>query len=99
MEYRSWFLCFRIRVHEIAGLILIRPDYDFMGCVLEVVQRIADEMLELSEEHPRLGPFAVFAESDVADHSLDGVGTQPGCDLGLIGALRAFNGLCKRLAG
>src|SRR3984957_8453172 len=99
MEYRSWFLCFRVRVNEVAGLMLVWPDDNFMGGIPEIVECVADEMLELGEEHPQFGPFAVFAESDIANDGLDGVTAQPGCNRGLVGGLRAFHRLRQSLAG
>ena len=98
MEYRSWFLCFRVGVNEVAGLILVWPDDNLMGGIPEIVECVADEMLELGEEHPRFSPFAVFAEFDVADHSREAVAVHIGGELDLIEGFGAFDRLRHDLA-
>src|SRR5665213_641011 len=64
----SRLLRFGVGIDHVASLVLLRPDDDLMVGVLELIDRIAGDMLELGEENARLRPFAVLAERDVADH-------------------------------
>ena len=51
-----------VRVDQFARFIFVRPHHDFMARIFEVVQRMADDVLELREHDARFGPFAVRAE-------------------------------------
>ena len=56
------------------------------------------DVLELGEENPRLRPFAVLAEFDVADHGRETVAVHIGGERYLIEAFGAFDRLGKHLA-
>src|SRR5580700_7652056 len=92
-------LGFRVGIDHIAGFIFVWPYNNFMGRVLELIDRIAGDVLELGEKHTGLRPFAVLAERDVTDHGMEGVAMHISRERGLVGAFCAFHRLLQRLPG
>src|SRR5262245_64873026 len=55
-----------VGIDDVAGLVLGRPQDHLVGSIAELREIVAGHTLELGEELPRLGPFAVLAEGDLA---------------------------------
>jgi hypothetical protein len=81
---QSGFLRGAVRIDHFAGLVLIGPHDDFMCGVLELIHRIAGDVLELGKDNTRFGPLTVFAERDVANNGMEGVIVHVGGELHLI---------------
>ena len=71
---------------------MIRPEHDLSLAVAEVVYAGAGDTLKLNGQDAGLRPFALFAEGDVADDCLEGVGADVIGVLVLVEALGPLNG-------
>jgi len=54
-----------IRIDDFAGLVFRGPQDHLAGCIAELRQVVAGDVLELGDELARLFPFAVLAEREL----------------------------------
>src|SRR4029077_10920226 len=74
-ERLPWSRLLRVGVvlDHLAGGILACPHDDLVAGVLELIHIVAADMLELGEDYPRLRPFPILAEGNLADDGTEGV--------------------------
>src|SRR6185369_4332375 len=82
-----------VRVDDVAGLVLGRPQDHFALGVLELVDPVALDALELHRQATGLLPLTLVVEFDVADDRLEGGLAAELGELVVIGAAGAGHGL------
>jgi hypothetical protein len=79
--------CVLVGIDHLAGLVFGRPQDRLLGALAELIDVVRLDVLELRQELPRGAPFAVLAESDLADNGLERVAVQVGGELVVIEVL------------
>src|SRR5258706_13951919 len=79
-----------VRVDHVAGLVVGGRQHRLCVHGAELLDVVGLDVVELNLQHPRLRPFAVLAELDVAKHGLERAGTD------VVGELLVLNAFSRR---